>query len=123
MSKKVRMLVQISGTRDGKDWPKIGEDLVTTAAEAEDLIKAGIAADPGAAKEPEIALADLGLVETATAQNKGNKAVNARLAAKPAPHADEKDAYHVPPAPGEVASAKAGQKEVDAANKDREEGK
>lgn len=41
---KVRMLADISGTRDGADWPKRGEVADFPAEEAADLIAAGIAA-------------------------------------------------------------------------------
>jgi hypothetical protein len=114
----VKMVAQISGTRDGKDWPKPGEDLECSTAEADDLVRAGLAVKPG--DEDENALADVLPVETATRSRKGQKAVasDARLAMKPAPHADEEDAYHVPVLPGEKAAAKAGQKQVDDINKD-----
>lgn len=113
-NKKVRMVVKISGARDGEDWPDAGEFITVPSAEAEDLIRQGFAADPSARAE-ENALADVLGVETATTKE-GQKAVRTQI--KPAPHADEPDAYHVPELPGEKAAAKAGQKEVDAANKD-----
>lgn len=115
---RVKMIAQISGTRDGKDWPAPGETLTCSKAEADDLVRAGLAVAPGA--EDENALADVA-PETATRTGKGNKAVNARLAVKPAPHADEESAYHEPVLPGEKAAAKAGQKAVDQANKDLKE--
>jgi len=39
----VIMKATISGTRDGADWPKRGQVLSTSAAEAEALIAAGLA--------------------------------------------------------------------------------
>lgn len=89
--KKVRMLVNISGSRNGEDWPKAGETLTVPAAEAEDLIRAGIAAAPNAPEEN--ALADVLGVETAVANPgtaEGQKSIREQI--KPAPHADEPDA-------------------------------
>lgn len=40
---RVEMVGQVSGTRDGIDWPKPGEVLATTEFEAADLIRAGLA--------------------------------------------------------------------------------
>lgn len=60
---KVRMAVAISGTRDGADWPGVGDVLDVDAAEAEHLVSAGLAAavvDVEAAAESKSA-------ETATA--------------------------------------------------------
>jgi hypothetical protein len=62
---EVIMRARISGTRDGVDWPAPGEVLSTSAAEAAELIDAGLAvAKPGkaapesaAAPEPETAAA------------------------------------------------------------------
>lgn len=77
----VKMRVQISGTRDGKDWPAPGQMLTVSDAEAADLIRNGMAVDP-AAKPVEDASADVLGVETAVAPPKGNKAVNARAVNK-----------------------------------------
>lgn len=44
---RVRMDVQISGTRDGQDWPAPGEEIDVTDVEAKDLIATGQASDPG----------------------------------------------------------------------------
>lgn len=111
------MVAHISGTRDGKDWPKPGDTLDCGKDEADDLVRAGLAVFPG--QEDENALADALPVETAT-RGKGRKAVSAEARAnlKPAPHADEEDAYHVPPMPGEKAAAEAGQEAVDKANEE-----
>lgn len=116
-TKKVRMIAQISGTHDGKEWPAPGETVVLPAVEADDMIRAGLAADPSASEE-ENALADVLGVETATVGKgkAGQKSVRTQI--KPAPHADEPQAYHVPELPGERAAAEAGQKAVDEANKD-----
>lgn len=40
---RVTMLVKVSGTRDGADWPDIGEDIVLPAAEAVPLIRSNSA--------------------------------------------------------------------------------
>ena len=42
---KVRMIADVSGTRDGKDWPKRGELVDIPDAEARDLIVARVAAE------------------------------------------------------------------------------
>lgn len=123
---KVKMVASVTGTRPGKrdgervEWPKPGDELECEQWEADELVAAGLAMKPGA--EDENALADVLPVEAATRtrSSKGNKAVNAdaRVAMKPAPHADEEDAYHVPPVAGEKAAAEAGQKAVDEANEE-----
>lgn len=112
-NRTVRMLVQISGSRDGKDWPAPGEKLTVSDWEADDLIRNGQAASTDATKE-ENALADALGVEVSTIQ--GNKSVRALL--KPAPHADEPQAFHVPVLAGEEAAAAEGQKAVDDGNRD-----
>lgn len=55
----VRMAVQITGTRNGIDWPRIGELIELPDLEAADMIAAGycIAVDEPA---PEIVVAPLG---------------------------------------------------------------
>ena len=117
-NKKVRMLVNISGSRDGKDWPKAGEEITLPKGEAEDLIRIGAAAEPKAPEEN--AVADALGVESAVLNRanteEGQKSI--RLQMDPAPHADEPDAYHVPALPGEQAAAEAGQKAVDEGNQD-----
>lgn len=47
---RVVMLAHISGTRNGAEWPRVGEDMVVPAAEANDLIR-NFLAKPAA--EPE----------------------------------------------------------------------
>lgn len=117
-NKKVRMLVNISGTRNGEDWPKAGETITVPAAEAADLIRQGIAAEPNAPEEN--AIADVLGVESAVLNRadtkEGQKSIREQI--KPAPHADEPDAYHVPVLPGEQAAAEAGQESVDEANQE-----
>lgn len=112
-NRKVRMIAQISGTRDGKNWPAPGEEITVADWEADDLIRSGQASSTDATKE-ENALADALGVEVSTIQ--GNKSVRNLL--KPAPHADEPQAYHVPVLPGEEAAAAEGQKAVDDANRE-----
>jgi hypothetical protein len=107
------MNVQISGTRNGEDWPAPGEEITVADWEADDLIRNGQASSTDATDE-ENALADALGVEVSTIQ--GNKSVRALL--KPAPHADEPQAYHVPVLGGEEAAAADGQKHVDEANRD-----
>ncbi len=51
---KVRMRVYISGTRDGRDWPRVGEVLTTTDREGAELCAQGYA-EPVVA-EPEQAV-------------------------------------------------------------------
>jgi hypothetical protein len=64
MSKKVKLVRHISGTRDGVPWPKPGEYLEVPDAEAADLIAIGIAADD---TPVEAADADVHNVEKAVA--------------------------------------------------------
>ena len=40
---KVKMRAQLTGTRDGVDWPAVGEEVDLSDEEAKDLIHAGIA--------------------------------------------------------------------------------
>lgn len=108
--KKVRMVVQISGARDGKDWPKPGQTISLPADEADTLLRNGQAAELNPPEEN--ALADALGVEVAL----GNRSIRSQL--NPPPHADEVQAYHVPPLPGEIPAAEEGQKAVDEANED-----
>ena len=50
---KVTMLVQISGTRDGKPWPNLGDVLTTSDAEGADLCSLGYAEAVAVAPKPE----------------------------------------------------------------------
>lgn len=40
---KIKMKVQISGTRNGHDWPAVGEETTVTALEGAELCDAGMA--------------------------------------------------------------------------------
>lgn len=64
MSRSVRLVRHISGTRDGKLWPKPGEYLEVPDQEADELIAIGIAADDSVEEE---AVADVHNVEKAVA--------------------------------------------------------
>lgn len=117
MSKKVRLLAQISGSRDGQPWPPAGTFVTVSDDEAETLVRNGQAATD---EIEENALLD-SHPEFAVTGNRsivGEEAADARVAEKPAPHADEEAAYHVPELPGERAAAEAGQKVVDEAQAD-----
>lgn len=48
---QVRMVAAISGTRDGQDWPSIGETLTVPAEEGAQLCAAGLAVPVKAAPE------------------------------------------------------------------------
>lgn len=50
------MKVQVSGTRDGQDWPAPGDELDVTDDEAVSLLNAGLAV-PVEKSEPEKAVA------------------------------------------------------------------
>lgn len=54
MSKVVEMVARISGSRDGADWPAVGETLTVPNEEAADLVKLGFAriVEVKAVKEP-----------------------------------------------------------------------
>lgn len=45
-TKKVTMIVQISGTRDGEDWPGFGEEITVPEDEADGLIANSLALTP-----------------------------------------------------------------------------
>lgn len=70
----VKMVRQISGSRDGKDWPKPGETIDVPADEAKQLIANGNAVDPSAGREEKAVVKPD--VETAV-RNRAHKAVNA----------------------------------------------
>ncbi len=48
---KVKMLIKLSGTRNGDDWPAIGESLEVPKLEAESLIANGFAEKVAAPKK------------------------------------------------------------------------
>ncbi|MFF0117430.1 hypothetical protein [Streptomyces prasinus] len=50
---KIRMKVQISGTRNGEDWPTVGEVTDLPTGEAQHLVASGVAEEVGA-EEPEV---------------------------------------------------------------------
>jgi hypothetical protein len=113
MSKKVRLLAQISGSRDGQPWPAAGTFVTVSDDEADTLVRNGQAATEEIEENalldshPELAVANRSVA--------GEEAAAERVAEKPAPHADEEAAYHVPELPGERAAAEAGQVAVDEA--------
>lgn len=81
---RVRIAAQVSGSRDGVMWPKVGEELEVPDDEAEDLIRIGIAKPLDAPEDPVVE--ENGKLaepeeETATVPS-GNKAVNAKPAPK-----------------------------------------
>lgn len=81
MAPIVKMRALISGSRDGKKWPKPGETIELPAAEAAQLIGQGIAV---AFTEPETATASQGNVETTTATGNPSLRRTADEAAKAA---------------------------------------
>lgn len=109
--KEVRMIVKITGTRNGEDWPAPGHTIKVSEDEAQALIRNGQAAELNPPVED--ALADRLGVETAIG---GNRSIRSQL--KPAAHADEVQAYHVPILPGEVPAAEEAQDDADDANED-----
>lgn len=50
---RVRMTVQITGTRDGVDWPRPGGVVDMPELEASDLVGAGLAVEVADAPAPE----------------------------------------------------------------------
>lgn len=40
---KIRMLIEMTGTRDGEPWPAVGEDAELPTAAAAHLVAAGVA--------------------------------------------------------------------------------
>lgn len=48
---QVQMRAWISGTRDGQDWPRVGETLTCSDAEAADLVAQGLAVPVKSAPE------------------------------------------------------------------------
>jgi hypothetical protein len=51
---KIEIVARISGSRDGVDWPAVGETLTVPAEEAADLVRLGFAriVEVKAVKEP-----------------------------------------------------------------------
>lgn len=54
---KVRMKVQISGTRDGETWPQIDEELTVSDDEGASLCSQGFAEPVAAPEQPRKAVA------------------------------------------------------------------
>ena len=71
---KVKMIAQITGTRDGEDWPRRGAVVDLPDVEAADLITNGYAIDPASVEDEETADAPAGDVETATPSRRRSKA-------------------------------------------------
>ena len=67
----VRMVVTITGTRNGEDWPKAGGTIDVPDAEAADLIAAGLAV---AAEPAKVQTATAPAPEKATAKKAARKA-------------------------------------------------
>jgi hypothetical protein len=78
---QVKLIAQISGTRNGEDWPAPGELVALPDDEAASLIQNGFAIDPDASDE-ETSTAPDGDVETATPPAK--KSAAKKTAANPA---------------------------------------
>lgn len=69
---RVKMLVQVSGLRDGQDWPGPGEELDLPEDEARQLIQQAMAA-PVDGEGPESATEDRSDVETTAADTRPRK--------------------------------------------------
>lgn len=83
---KFIMLVSISGTRDGQDWPGVGGEIELPEVEGAKLVRAGLARSAAAPVEVETTRAPK--PETA-ARKPGRKSVKAATA--PAPASDDKE--------------------------------
>ena len=70
---RVRMKVNLSGTRDGEPWPERGKTVDLPDDEAQHLIRAGIAEEHLDKDEP-----DAPVEETATVPDEAEKAVSGR---------------------------------------------
>ena len=99
MAPKYEVLVAISGTRNGKDWPRPGQKIDLPAAEAEDYVRAGLIRDPKAAAE-EAAVARA--AETATTPRRARGSARSRAQAT-----KEAKAEPTPQAPAEPDEADA----------------
>jgi hypothetical protein len=79
---QVKMIAQLTGTRDGEDWPRVGATIDLPDAEAADLIMNGYAVDPtdveddADVEDDDVETADApdGDVETATPSRRRGKA-------------------------------------------------
>ena len=63
---KVKMIASITGTRDGQEWPAAGETVELPAAEAADLVEAGLAEPVGGRSSTVVEAAAVEAPETAT---------------------------------------------------------
>ena len=79
---KIRMLADVSGTRNGKDWPKRGEVVDLPDDEAKDLITSRMAAEVGD-KEAEAAVKAQN--EATTLTTAGGPVESADVDTKPKP--------------------------------------
>ena len=68
---RVRMMVPLSGTRNGKDWPKVGGVIDLPDDEARGLVSGHVAI---VARDLETADAPVDMVETATSPRRKAKA-------------------------------------------------
>lgn len=64
---KVKMIVSITGTRNGQDWPAAGETVDLPDAEARDLVAGGLAVQLDAKAAPVVETAAIEAPETADA--------------------------------------------------------
>lgn len=73
---QVKMIAQLTGTRDGEDWPRVGATIDLPDAEAADLIMNGYAVDPTDVEDDDVETADAPSVdvETATPSRRRGKA-------------------------------------------------
>ena len=78
---EVRMQVQISGTRNGVDWPARGGTLDVPEGEAKDLIANGMAVAAGAPEEKAVVTAQ---TEKAVVPKSGNRPVRSPRQKAPA---------------------------------------
>lgn len=51
---KVKLVVQLSGTRDGADWPPVGSVVDLPDVEARNMVDAGIAVETDDAQESDV---------------------------------------------------------------------
>lgn len=88
MAPLVRMRALISGSRNGKKWPKPGQTIDLPAEEAAQLIAQGIAEDPDAAETATVAdgtekaVAPAGNKSLASLREEGKDALAAEAKAK-----------------------------------------
>jgi len=78
---QVKMIAQLTGTRDGEDWPRVGATIDLPDAEAADLVMNGYAVDPTDVEDDDVEDDDVETadapsvdVETATPSRRRGKA-------------------------------------------------